>query len=95
VKGICDLYSNNEWAKLLFHVIPWALELRASNVREGGFLPLVGREVPVAGTGFVVVSAGSVRDGRSSPIIHAYLQERSLRNLDPGFDGAAFETSTW
>ena len=40
-----------------------ALELRASDVGEGGFLPLVGGEIPVAGSGFVVVSAGAVGDG--------------------------------
>src|SRR5271169_1606267 len=71
------------------------LELRPSDVGEGGFLPLLGREIPVAGAGFVVVSSQAVGSGRSAPIVHPHLQQGSRRNLDASFDGAAFEVARW
>src|ERR1700674_3712668 len=61
-----------------------SLELRASDVGESGFLPLGRGEIPVAGAGFVVVSAGAVGDGRSAPVIHSHLQQSSGRNPDAG-----------
>src|SRR5208282_2886820 len=71
------------------------LELRPPDISEHCFLPLVGGEIPVAGSGFVVVSAWAVGDGRGAPIVHAHLQQGSGRNFDAGFDGAAFEVSGW
>src|SRR5580700_9643085 len=69
------------------------LELRAAHICEQRFLPLVGSEVPVAGSGFVIIAAGAVDDGWSAPVIHSHLQQGAGRNLDAGFYGATFEVS--
>src|SRR5579884_1766558 len=69
------------------------LELRSAEIGKEGLLPSLGREVPIACAGFVVV-AGGIRDGGAAPIIHAHLQQSAVGNLDPGSCGAAFELAT-
>jgi hypothetical protein len=69
-----------------------ALLERPADVGEGGFLPYLGRQVPVAGPGFVVVGIRSAPgDGGIAPIVHAELQEGSWPDADAGFGAAAFE----
>ena len=71
------------------------LELRDAYVGECGFLPLVGGEIPVAGSGFMVVSAGAVGDSWIAPVVHPHLQQGSGRNLGADCNGAACELSGW
>src|ERR1700722_1922984 len=77
VNCICGLYSSNEYPHC-------RLELRPADIGEPCFLPLFGGKIPVAGSGFVVVSTCAIRDGRSAPVVHPYLQQDSGRNLDAG-----------
>ena len=106
VKGIRGFYCSNQRTTDVYHgQIPRAAptsflplpvrKLRPSDVSESSFLPLIGWEVPVAGAGFVIVSAESVGDRRGTPIVHAHLQQGPRRNLDAGFDCAAFEVPGW
>src|SRR5204863_7638862 len=46
--------------------------------RESRFLLLRRREIPVADTGFVIVSDGVVPDGRIPPVIESNLQQSSV-----------------
>src|SRR5450755_111858 len=68
-----------------------ALELRAADIGERGFLPDRRRKVPAADAGFAIISACSVRDGSRTPIVEAQLQQGSGRNLHSRGGSAAFE----
>src|SRR5581483_8778694 len=67
-----------------------SLELWAANVRENRFLPARRAEIPVAGSGFVVI-AGSIGDRWTAPVIHTHLQQGAVGYFHPRFRGAAFE----
>jgi len=67
------------------------LEFRAADIGERCFLPLWRGKIPVTGTGFVVVPAGTVRNSRRAPVIHADLQQGTGRNPDSGANRTAFE----
>jgi len=54
-------------------------------------LPLAGREIPIAGAGFMIVAAGAVLDRGIVPVIEADLQHCTPGNLCPHTDGTAFE----
>ena len=54
------------------------LELWASDICEHRFLPLRRREIPIAGSGFVIVSTQAVGDGRQAPIVHTHLAVEPL-----------------
>jgi len=66
-------------------------ELRAADIGEGRILPLRRGEIPVAGTGFAIVSASAVGNGWRAPVIHADLKQGAGGNFDSGGDGASFE----
>ena len=57
---------------------------------EDGFLPILRRKIPVAGSGLVIVAAGAVPDGWVAPVIHAHLEQSSAGDSYLGFYGAAF-----
>src|SRR5207253_285802 len=64
--------------------------LRAlGSVGEDGFLPFIRREIPIAGTGFVIVAAGPVGGREIAPIVHPNLEEGAARNFGADFYRAA------
>src|SRR6266853_6988505 len=68
-----------------------SLELRAADIGERNFLPLRRGKIPIAGAGFVIISARAIRDSRRAPVVHADLQQGAGRNPDPGTNGTAFQ----
>src|SRR5882724_7537142 len=80
--GMASFHSNKD-------LVP--LELRSADIGERRFMPLGGGEIPIAGAGFMIISASAVRDSRRTPVIHAHLKQCAGRNSDPGPGGTAFE----
>ena len=47
----------------------------AGDIAEDSFLPVVGRQIPLAGSGFVIIATSAVADGCVTPIVEADLQQ--------------------
>lgn len=75
--------------------IGWRTTERASpgfsDIRERGFLPLIAREVPIACTRFVIVSAGAISHGRVAPVVHSNLQQCARRKSGADHYRTAFK----